>query len=250
MFGLEAQSRGRQQGRNYFKEMLFCLFSSSNVRPLSKMRPIIIWLSIVLCTQGQNQLESPNGGEDYLPPELGRGIGTIGNQPRNSVKDSEPRRRYPERSYYDPGSAFRNPGNNFEPSTTSVPRANLPRQGSFQYEPYPDPYLTNNSSRSNVIVTRRTTTTSTRRTTQATTARPGKPTRSPFDDPNRYRVPQANQQSDQVRFVNGRPYRYVLNNFSRLSRLYSFATQYSNCIVLTSDPIYDVITFTLKMDAT
>ena len=41
--------------------------------------------------------------------------------------------------------------------------------------------------------------------------RSGKPTRSPFDNPNRYKMPQANQQSDQVRFVNGRPYRYIIH---------------------------------------
>ena len=64
-------------------------------------------------------------------------------------------------------------------------------------------------SQSNIIVTRRTTPTTTLRTTEATTVRSGKPTRSPFDNPNRYKMPQANQQSDQVRFVNGRPYRYV-----------------------------------------
>jgi hypothetical protein len=75
---------------------------------------------------------------------------------------------------------------------------------SFQYDPYP----TSNLSRSNVIVTRRTTESATQRTTSQTTAHPGqKPTRDPFDDPNRYRVPQTRQQSDQVRFVNGRPYK-------------------------------------------
>ena len=64
-------------------------------------------------------------------------------------------------------------------------------------------------SRSNIIVTRRTTATTTLRTTEATTVRPGKPTRSPFDNPNRYKQPQTDSQSDQVRFVNGRPYRYI-----------------------------------------
>ena len=74
---------------------------------------------------------------------------------------------------------------------------------SFAYDPYP----TNNNSRSNIIVTRKTTVATTT-TTTASTARPGaKPNRSPFDDPNRYRVPQTRQESDQVRYVNGRPYK-------------------------------------------
>ena len=41
-------------------------------------------------------------------------------------------------NYYDPGSAFRNPGNSFEPSTTSVPRDPFKQNlNSFKYEPYP-----------------------------------------------------------------------------------------------------------------
>ena len=97
---------------------------------------------------------------NYDNISIGRGIGTIGD---NKITSSEsPRRRYPNRSsnYYDPGSVFRNPGNHFEPSTTSVPRINQ-IEPSFAYEPYP----TINNSRSNVIVTRRTTATTTLRTT-------------------------------------------------------------------------------------
>ena len=135
------------------------------------------------------------------------------------------RRRYPDRSQsytnYDPGSVFRNPAggkgfgqtNNqqFSPinnqqfgQINNQQQSPVQQSQAFPYEPFP----TNNNSRSNVIVTRRTTTTKTTvKTTQRTTVRPGQsPARSPFDDPNRYRVPQTRQQSDQVRFVNGRPY--------------------------------------------
>ena len=136
------------------------------------------------------------------------------------------RRRYPDRtrsySRNDLTAVFRNPGNNnfnqqqspFDQQQNSFNQQQSPynqqqspikQTQSFPYEPFP----TNNNSRSNVIVTRRTTTTKTTlKTTQQTTVRPGQsPARSPFDDPNRYRVPQTRKQSDQVRFVNGRPYK-------------------------------------------
>ena len=149
------------------------------------------------------QLETPSGGdnEDYLPAELGRGIGSLSDQ--NQVPQ---RSRYPNRSKsysnFDPGADFRNYNNNNNNGFRGT-NSNQPRTQSFPYEPFP----TNNNSRSNVIVTRRTTST-TIKTTERTTVRPGdKPSRSPFDDPNRYRVPQTRQQSDQVRFVNGRPYK-------------------------------------------
>lgn len=160
------------------------------------------WLPILIgqflpLIHGQ-QLENP-----YLSPELGRGLGTVNDQfsNANTQQQQQQRSRYPDRSqsYSDPAAVFRNP--NYQTDIGTTPR---PQQPSFQYEPYP----TNNNSRSNVIVTRRTTTTLSTTTTQRTTVRPGaKPSRSPFDDPNRYRIPQAREQSDQVRFVNGRPYK-------------------------------------------
>lgn len=135
----------------------------------------------------------------------------------NQKKDNDAARRrqegrYPDRSRvysyganFDPGSAFRNPGNVFRETPESKPDVPIQEKPpvSFQY----DPYQTLNNSRSNVIITRRTTTVAPIITPE-TTPRPGeKPTRSPFDDPNRYRIAQTREQSDQVRFVNGRPYK-------------------------------------------
>lgn len=186
--------------------------------------PLLLLTFVSKCTGQSNQLESPSGNEDgsnpYLAPELGRGIGTV-NDPslqtnsdlinQQQQKDAGNRRRYPDRSRvdsyganFDPGSAFRNPGNVFRETPESKPE--LPQEKppvSFGYDPYP----TLNNSRSNVIITRRTTTVAPIVTSE-TTPRPGeKPTRSPFEDPNRYRIAQTREQSDQVRFVNGRPYK-------------------------------------------
>ena len=139
---------------------------------------VVVFLSIL--TSGQEQIEPPR---DF--------------NSQNEVI----RQRYPNRgqSYVDPGAVFRNPNNGYSGYPNQQQSA-----GAFPYEPFP----TTNNSRSNVIVTRRTTTVRTTTSTTQTTARPGvKPSRSPFEDPNRYRVPQTRQQSDQVRFVNGRPYR-------------------------------------------
>ena len=153
---------------------------------------VVLFLSIL--TSGQEQIEPPR---DF------------------SSQNEVIRQRYPNRgqSYVDPAAVFRNPNNGYSQANNGYPQGNsgfsqsnsgYPQNGAFPYEPYP----TTNNSRSNVIVTRRTTTVRTTSTTTQTTARPGvKPSRSPFEDPNRYRVPQTRQQSDQVRFVNGRPYR-------------------------------------------
>ena len=143
------------------------------------------------------QQQSPplDGDDEYSGPILGGGIGTV------SDNSSPPRRRYPERSYdsysggggSDPGSAFRD-----EPE---------PRQRSSYNPGYP----TRNDSSAYLI---RTTPPSRLKVTPApgTTARPdherdGPSTRDPFQDPNRYRIAQQNDQRDGVRFVNGRPYR-------------------------------------------
>ena len=142
---------------------------------------VVVFLSIL--TSGQEQIEPPR---DF--------------NSQNEVI----RQRYPNRgqSYVDPGAVFRNPSNGYSQQGQRYP--NQQQSAAFPYEPFP----TTNNSRSNVIVTRRTTTVRTTSTTTQTTARPGvKPTRSPFEDPNRYRVPQTGQQSNDVRFVNGRPYR-------------------------------------------
>ena len=165
---------------------------------------VVLFLSIL--TSGQEQIEPPR---DF------------------SSQNEVIRQRYPNRgqSYADPAAVFRNPNNGYSQANPGFSQGNngypqqsqgnsrypqsqanngYPQNGAFPYEPYP----TTNNSRSNVIVTRRTTTVRTTTTTTQATARPGaKPSRSPFEDPNRYRVPQTRQQSDQVRFVNGRPYR-------------------------------------------
>lgn len=104
--------------------------------------------------------------------------------------ETPPPRRYPDRSSdyrtrseFDPASAFREQA-----------------ASSFGYDPYPPerrPYPNS-------------TTTTTRRPISRTTPRSGPSrgtTRDPFNDPNRYRNPQQNDRQDEVRFVNGRPYR-------------------------------------------
>ena len=74
---------------------------------------------------------------------------------------------------------------------------------SFPYEPYPrqqeDPIATTTRAP-------RPRTTTTKRGRAQTTKRV-----DPFSDPDRYRVPQIQQAKDNVRFVNGRPYREPSN---------------------------------------
>ena len=169
------------------------------------------------------QVEPPNPyNEPYNPPELGRGLGTVDNS--NDVIPNSNGRRYPDRSqsFNDPARDFRNSGsgNYFQTPPGGERDQNqqnkYPDLKSFAYEPFP----TNNNSRSNVIVTRRTTLPP-RTTSERVTAGPvGKPTRSPFDDPNRYRVPQIQQESDNPRFVNGRPYKENPNIQDRYGNRY------------------------------
>ena len=155
------------------------------------------------------QLENPRD-HDHTHHDHQHSTGPGGQRPEENEVPQQ-RRRYPDRtqSYtnYDPGAVFRNPagGKGFGQINNQQQQSPVQQTQAFPYEPFP----TNNNSRSNVIVTRRTTTTKTTvKTTQRTTVRPGQsPARSPFDDPNRYRVAQTRQQSDQVRFVNGRPYK-------------------------------------------
>ena len=127
-------------------------------------------------------------------------------QQQQTVHDQEDNnyqtRRYPDRrqSYNnqnDPGRDFRNNNN------------------AFSYNPYPADYPVRNHSNNQP-------TTSTTTSTTTTTVNPlqGPKNRDPFDDPNRYRIPQQQDARDNVRFVNGRPYRQQPNVQDRYGNRY------------------------------
>ena len=136
-------------------------------------------------------------------------------RPRENIGDSRPtvsdgspidnpQRRYPQRNYQGfSANPKTDPGYVFRQQSQSKP-------DSFPYEPYPDQITP-------------TTTTST------TTQRPPEPRprsvdgskrKDPFEDPDRYRVPQIAQAKDEVRFVNGRPYREPQNIQDRYGNRY------------------------------
>ena len=153
----------------------------------------LLLLADILAEQ-ESQLHGPDthnhDNEDYQAPILNGGIGTNRDDPSYPQKTS---RRYPSRnrntgfdngrssSYY-PGSAFRN--NEYEAFT--------PNNNNRYY------FNTTTTTTRRPLTTATTTTTFGRRPTSST--------RDPFNDPNRYRVPQQ-QEDGGVRFVNGRPYR-------------------------------------------
>ena len=142
---------------------------------------------------------------EYSGPVLGGGIGTVSD-------DDTPRRRYPERKYdrVDPGSAFRdgsvdggtsyyNPG---YPPESDYPVRNVSNGGGVG-----DTYRVRTTPPSRLKVTPgpRPAKAPANREEREETGGPS--TRDPFQDPNRYRIAQQNDQRDGVKFVNGRPYR-------------------------------------------
>ena len=136
--------------------------------------------------------------------------------PSRNRDELAPRRQYPDRNYnrYQlQNSDFRNTRPSNDPASTfrqqsrqSSNTQNL--DGTFSYDPYgPSQRNSSYSNRGRVInqpdnkppVT-------TKRSAQLKSGRKDS-TKDPFSDPDRYRVPQLEQAADNVRFVNGRPYR-------------------------------------------
>jgi len=191
---------------------------------MSEKRTLLFLVLVLVMPSATNpQLETPptNNDEEYQPPNLSRGLGTVGDGGENAPPA---RRRYPDRSRdrsqqgeprsaggYDPGSVFRQPP---QPNEGSSGRA-------FQYEPYPPgDYPRSNSSSAFSGPSRGSPTSPPRAPTPlpaTTTQRPSggdggggrqdKKRKDPFEDPNRYRIPQQHEVRDGVMFVNGRPYR-------------------------------------------
>ena len=134
------------------------------------------------------------------------------------------RRQYPNRNYdqsYGQSRSFGNAQQFNDPSSVfrQQSKQSSVRQksdGSFPYDPYgPNRGNTSYSSRGRNVQPQRKAAVQPQRKAATTTRRPAKTkrgggnvsTRSPFEDPDRYRVPQLEQAADNVRFVNGRPYR-------------------------------------------
>lgn len=136
--------------------------------------------------------------------------------PSRNKDELGPRRQYPNRDYgssygqkselrqaqqfNDPASAFR------QQSRQSQSRQNL--GGTFPYDPYgPNRGNSSNSNRGrNINQTNKKSLVTTNRPAQLKKGKTDSP-KDPFTDPDRYRVPQLEQAADNVRFVNGRPYR-------------------------------------------
>ena len=188
---------------------------------------LVLLLAFTKCQiEQEDRLKKFTDDEDYQPPIIHTGR-TVSDGTGGGTEP--PRRRYPSRNYdqagqqprqrppvnderlrardraaagsnpnSDPGFDFRQPSNR--------------NQQSFPYEPYArdrDAFL-------------RITTVSTTSTTRRTTTRRTSTTErvDPFDDPDRYRVPQIQQAKDNVRFVNGRPYREPSNIQDRYGNRY------------------------------
>ena len=134
--------------------------------------------------------------------------------PSRNKDELAPRRQYPNRnykqSYAQQDSNFRNsndPSSTFRQQSRQSPSRQNVGGGTFPYDPY-QPNRGNSSYSSRVRNVQQD------RKSPITTKRPAKSsnsgkdsTKDPFDDPDRYRVPQLEQAADNVRFVNGRPYR-------------------------------------------
>ena len=143
--------------------------------------------------------------------------------PSRNKDELAPRRQYPNRSY-GRSSGFSNNQQFNDPSSTfrQQSRQNSNRQGSdgtFAYDPYGPSRQASNSSYTNRGQNINQANTKSRATTRRaaqlkgaknnTQLKSGRKdtTKDPFEDPDRYRVPQLEQAADNVRFVNGRPYR-------------------------------------------
>lgn len=177
------------------------------------------------------QLEAPpTSGSDgeYQPPNLSRGLGTVSD---GSEAGGGGGRRYPDRGRSQSRSGGYDPGSDFRQS----PAGGRPGDG-FSYDPYAPgggggsgggrrqdlDYPTSNRSsayqprqplRTTARPAERPRLEPTQRSKEAQADLPpqersgGGGGRDPFDDPNRYRVPQQHEVREGVKFVNGRPYR-------------------------------------------
>ena len=136
--------------------------------------------------------------------------------PSRNRDELAPRRQYPDRNrnrYQVQNHDFRNAQPSNDPSSTfrQQSRQNLNNQnldGTFSYDPYgPNQRNSSYSSRGrNVNQPDTKPLVTTKRSAQLKNSRKDS-TKDPFSDPDRYRVPQLEQAADNVRFVNGRPYR-------------------------------------------
>ena len=183
---------------------------------------------ITLCVNVQTQLpvnpvdpNAPTPGppppveNTYEAPVLNGGLGTVSDGKEAEIK----RRRYPDRSSsysqaYDPGSAFRAqqepalPQTPVEKQQPTLQQQQVPppkQTKTFAYDPYPTRNATNDNVLTREIlapVTRVETSTA-----RIPNPKVGSTTRDPFNDPNRYRIPSQQENQEDVRFVNGRPYR-------------------------------------------
>ena len=136
--------------------------------------------------------------------------------PSRNRDELAPRRQYPDRNYnryQGQNSDFRNTRPSNDPSSSFRQQArqsssNQNFDGTFSYDPYgPNQRNSSYSNRGRVIdqpENKRLVTT--KRSAQLKDSRKDS-TKDPFADPDRYRVPQLEQAADNVRFVNGRPYR-------------------------------------------
>lgn len=171
---------------------------------------------------------APPAENTYEAPVLQGGLGTVTDGKEAEVK----RRRYPDRSSsysqaYDPGSAFRTEQGPLPQSPVVNPQQQPPpsqeqqqspqqvqqqqtqktrgQQKTFAYDPYPARNATYDNVETRQLlapVTRVETT-----TIRIPNPKVGSTTRDPFNDPNRYRIPSQTENQEDVRFVNGRPYR-------------------------------------------
>ncbi|XP_059086237.1 neuroligin-like protein glit-1 [Tigriopus californicus] len=189
-----------------FKPRVFCLHN------------VCLIIGVVISWTWAQTIERPDrvASDDensYEAPVLRGGLGV--------VSDNEPpaQRRYPDRAYS-------NPNRNSDTS----PKRNYNDPGSafretFTYEPFPPKdqkgYPINNQSsgyhydkRITQSPIRNPTLRPTQKLVAQTTAR------DPFDDPNRYRIPQQQETREGVRFVNGQPYREPANIQDRYGNRY------------------------------
>lgn len=128
--------------------------------------------------------------------------------PSRNKDELAPRRRYPNRNY-DQGSGYRNTNQFNDPSSAFRQQSRQTDSGgTFPYDPYgPSRGNSSSSARSrNVNQPNRNIPTTTKRPAQSKAIKKDNK-KDPFADPDRYRVPQLEQAADNVRFVNGRPYR-------------------------------------------
>ncbi len=164
---------------------------------------VVMLATLAQLAHPQQQEAPPTGADDeYIAPNLGR---SIGRAEAPGQEQQSTRRRYPDRTYADPGSDFRQPPPQPQPDGSS--------SGSFSYDPYPPPsdvssFPTQNKSSSFSGPTTPAPVGRSAGFVPTTTPKSRAPsTRDPFSDPNRYRVPQQHEVREGVHFVNGRPYR-------------------------------------------